>query len=670
MIFRPAGLLLATLAATPVLAQQFQQTTLPPGPVVWTEAVEAFDANGDGKIDVLFGNGIGFSNAGGALLPTLLINTSPGPGTITFADETAARLPAGFTLQNKGLVVFDVDNDGDRDVVFANAFASQPTLLVNNGAGVFTNETASRLPAITLNSFGGGFGDVDNDGDLDLVLVDAGASAFGGVGGPARLFLNNGAGVFALAPATQLNAANKIGAQNAQLLDVDNDFDLDVIVDGKSSNQQLYLNDGAGTFTLQPATLLPVGGGNTYATDFSDLDNDNDLDGVYISIAPGSFNEGTAQNTLTRSSTLGFIGSQATMTTPPTGQDDNDVVFVDANDDGLQDFVVGSLANNREKLYVNAGTFATGSFVFDTNGFSAQTDSTLDLAVGDFDQDGRYDVVTGQGESGSFQEPRLPQHWCRRYSRAAHRARGGGGRAGAAVAHPGRRLRAARVGAGRDLQARPAVCERAARHHRRQGTGDAVVQHAHALRWRRPAPGTGGADARPGGRVGMDVTYRVHAVDPSANASDSAPVTFRICGAEGYGTALPNSTGRRRRSWASTTPAWASTPSRCASPACRRDARASSSSAAPRTRPARPSTRASSTSAAASAAPAPSSRTGAVWRRWRSTCDADPFAGVALAGQPLYFELQYQDPNALTLNLTNALEVVFCDCDTVTVRPC
>src|SRR5688572_19781148 len=345
---RPAGLLVAALAAAPAFGQQFQQTTLPPGPVVWTEAVEAFDANGDGKIDVLFGNGNGFASAGGALAPTLLMNTSPAPGTITFADETATRLPGGFVQQNKGLVVFDIDNDGDKDVVFANAFANQPSLLVNNGAGVFTNETAPRLPVLSLNSFGGGFGDVDNDGDLDLVLVDAGPSAFGSPGGLARLFLNNGAGVFALAPATQLNAVNKIGAQNAQLLDIDNDFDLDVIVDGKSANQQLYLNNGAGTFTLQAAATLPPGTSGTYATDFSDLDNDNDLDGVYISIA-GSLVDGTAQNTLTRSGTLAFTGSTATLTVPPSGQDDNDVVFIDANDDGLQDFVIGSLANNREK---------------------------------------------------------------------------------------------------------------------------------------------------------------------------------------------------------------------------------------------------------------------------------------------------------------------------------
>jgi hypothetical protein len=48
----------------------------------------------------------------------------------------------------------------------------------------------------------------------------------------------------------------------------------------------------------------------------------------------------------------------------------------------------------------------------------------------------------------------------------------------------------------------------------------------------------------PDGTVGMDVTFHVHATDPGANASDSTPATFRICGAESYGAALPNSTGQ------------------------------------------------------------------------------------------------------------------------------
>lgn len=657
---RRAGLMLL-LAASPAAAQQFQGATVP-GPVVWTEGVEAFDANGDGKIDVLFGNGAGFSSAMGALAPTLLINTSPAAGTISFADESSTRLPSGFTQQNKALVVFDIDNDGDQDVVFANGFGNQPSLLVNNGAGVFTNETATRLPAISLSSFGGGFGDVDDDGDLDLVLADAGASPFGSPGGLARLFLNNGAGVFTLAPATQLNAALKIGAQNAQMLDVDNDFDLDVIVDGKSTGQQVYLNDGAGTFTLQASTVLPSGGNNTYATNFSDLDNDNDLDGVYISIAPGSLNDGTAQNQLVPSGVLTFSGSQTTMTTPPTGQDDNDIVFIDVNDDGLLDFVLGSLQNNQEKLYVNAGTFGTGSFAFQTSGFSTITDSTLDLAAADFDGDGRYDVVTGQGESGSFQNRVYRNTGVTTDTRAPRIGR----LQGAAARVPLSRIQGG--GFTRRAWVQDAVYKRGQQFARAR-LDVAAVKGPVTQSFSTPMRYVGGGLHRapveptpdPGGRVGMDVTYRVHATDPSANASDSAPVTFRICGAEAYGAALPNSTGFPAALVGQNDPSLAL------------NTFSVRVTGLPAGRPAQLTFGTGKDAAGTPFNAGIRYIAGTVRRAGSAVADAGgavtfpldlaqfPYAGVALAGEALYFQVQYQDPSAQTINLSNAVEVVFCD---------
>jgi hypothetical protein len=537
---KPSWVLVVVCVAAPLSsqAQQFQQVgTGLPGPVVWTEGVEAFDANGDGKPDVLFANGIGFSSAGGALAPTLLINQST-TGTIAFADETAARLPAGFTQQAKGLVVADVDNDGDLDVAFANAFGNQPSLLINNGSGVFTNETAARFPVLTLNSFGGGFGDVDDDGDIDLVFVDSGPSTFGAPGGMARLFLNNGSGVFTNAPA-QMNAANKIAAQNAQMADVDNDFDLDVIVDGRSTGQQLYLNNGAGTFTHQPATL-PAGSGFTYATDFADLDNDNDLDAVYISLS--NFDEGTAQGTLVPSGTLAFAGSTGTLT-GSNGDDDNDVLFVDFDDDGILDPIVGSLGNAQEKAYRNAGTFAAASFVFQTSGFTLTDDSTLDLATADFDGDGRYDIVTGQGESGNF----------------TNRAYRNTGPADTRAPRIGRlqptppRVPLATILAGglaRKAWVQDATYKRGQTFVRARADVTAVkdgVPQSFSVPMRHVGGGLHRAVIQPApsptGRVGMDVTWSVHATDPASNASDSAPATFRICGAEAYGTGSTNSTG-------------------------------------------------------------------------------------------------------------------------------
>jgi len=515
-------------------AQQFQQVgTGLPGPVVWSEGVVVFDANADGWMDVIFANGVGFSGAGGALAPTLLINHTPSVGgTITFADETATRLPAGFTQQAKNVVAVDVDNDGDKDLVFANAFNNQPSLLINNGAGVFTNETAARFPAILLDSFGAGWGDVDNDGDIDLVFADAGPSSMGAPGGMAKLFKNDGTGHFANVPFAS-NLANKVAAQNAQLVDIDDDLDLDLVIDGKSPNQYLYRNDGAGHFVYYP-TVLPAGSSNTYATGWADLDNDDDIDGLYISIT--GLSEGTAQNNLHPSGTLSFTGSTATLA-GLNGDDDNDVVFLDANNDGLLDPIVGSLGNNKEKLYLNAGTFAAGSFVYQANGFTTITDSTLDLAVGDFDNDGDYDVVTAQGESGNFTN--------RVYRNTFTTADDIPPRIGRVEAMPAR-VPLSRLREGLPYRAwiQDATYRRGETFVKASlqvaATKDGVHDdytvgmteagggiHRGVIR---PAPS-------PLGTVGMDVTVSVHATDPAGNAADSAPATFRVCGAEVFDAA-------------------------------------------------------------------------------------------------------------------------------------
>ena len=520
------SVVVVTVSARPIAAQQFQQVGSGlPGPVVWSEGVEAFDANGDGWTDVLFAN---VSN----VLPTLLINHTNVGGPITFTDETAARLPAGFTLQATSLTVCDVDADGDLDVVVATKSGTQQRILINNGAGVFTDQTATRFPTLLLNSFGVGFGDVDGDGDIDLVFDSQGAKA--------HLLINDGTGHFADNGAFQAVAVPMPSAEAAQMVDIDNDSDLDIIVDGKNVGQQLYVNNGAGSFTFQGNTL-PPGSQSTYATGWGDLDNDNDIDGAYISLTP--FDEGTAQNNLVPSGTLSFTGSTSTLI-GHNGDDDNDVVFVDANNDGILDLLVGSLGNNKEKLYLNNGTFANGSFVYQAMGFPTITDSTLDLALGDFDNDERWDVVTAQGESGNFTN---------RVYRNTGPLDTTAPRIGRVEPTPLRVPLSVIQNGG--LKRRAWIQD--ATYKRGQTFNQAVlnvsaVKDGAVQNFSAPTRPIGGGlhrgaiqpAASPTGTVGMDVTFSVHATDRAGNASDSAPATFRICGAESYGTALPNSTGQ------------------------------------------------------------------------------------------------------------------------------
>ena len=190
-----------------------------------------------------------------------------GAGRFAVADFAAASGAVG-----NGIVAVDVDADGDRDLVAANADGDR--LLRNDGRAAFTHDREA-LPPVDGISQDVIAGDVDGDGDADLV--------FGKENG-ARLLLNDGTGRFALAPAAQwpalVDETRKVG-----LGDVDGDGDLDVYLANTrfsrpqvDAQDRLLRNDGRGGFTDVTATHLPVDTQNGFHGDLHDLDGDGDLD--------------------------------------------------------------------------------------------------------------------------------------------------------------------------------------------------------------------------------------------------------------------------------------------------------------------------------------------------------------------------------------------------------
>jgi hypothetical protein len=183
------SLSLCLAVAMPAAGQQFVQQTSTRFPTQseYTNQCTAVDIDNDGDLDIVWANGQGYSTQGTALPVRVYVNNGAG----VFADETATRA-AGITGWFRGVEAGDVDKDGDWDLILANDFNKRPQLLINNGSGVFADQTTTRLPNITMSSARAQFGDVDNDGDLDLVFCNNGTTRFGS--GQPRLFLNNGAG--------------------------------------------------------------------------------------------------------------------------------------------------------------------------------------------------------------------------------------------------------------------------------------------------------------------------------------------------------------------------------------------------------------------------------------------------------------------------------------------
>jgi hypothetical protein len=382
---------LAAVVTSAAHAQQFvdQTSTRFPVQAEYTNQCTLVDIDGDGDKDIVWANGQGYSAIGTLLKPRVYINNGAG----VFADETDVRMP-GVTGCFRGVEAGDVDGDGDWDIILAQDYNRQPLLMINLGTGVFRDETAARLPVITMGSSRAQFGDVDNDGDLDILICNSGANRFATTGRP-RLFINNGAGVFADAPTTQFPSTALAEQMDCVFADLDNDLDLDFVIATRATGAnatQIWMNNGAGTFAKLAGLVADQ---TAYSYDCGDIDGDGDLDLVGVNAGASS------TELLLRNNGAGTSWTNvSTQISPNPAADDNDSRFIDFDNDGDLDLVIAALGAP-DRIYRNDGL---GTFTQVTTGvMPAVTDSSLDIKVGDVTGDGKPDMITAQGESGSFQ---------------------------------------------------------------------------------------------------------------------------------------------------------------------------------------------------------------------------------------------------------------------------
>src|SRR5690606_30672672 len=140
-----------------------------------------------------------------------------------FLDATATQMPVD-RCATRSLALDDVDGDGDPDLVLG-TFWQQNRLYLNDGAGGFTDATVPRLPVDRVSARSLALGDLEGDGDLDLVV----GHGYRPDGQQVSLHLNDGAGWFTDATAAGMPAARDVGLAVA-LGDVDGDGDLDLAV--------------------------------------------------------------------------------------------------------------------------------------------------------------------------------------------------------------------------------------------------------------------------------------------------------------------------------------------------------------------------------------------------------------------------------------------------------
>ena len=371
----------------------------------WTNGVELADLDGDGRVDILFANGGNYSEAGELELNRAFFNRGSGE---PFEERTEAVF--GRTPDTSRVIkARDLDGDGHVDIVVGNTFQTRSRLFLGQGGGAFTEVTATHLPDQELSVGDLELGDVDADGDLDLVLADWGpGDNMVNDGGRTRLWLNDGAGHFSDVTAERMPRTLVEFSWDLEFVDVDNDFDLDVVVSCKRcANNKLYRNDGSGVFE-EASWALPAYT-NNYEFEALDLDGDGFLDLVTVNdgqIVAGGGGASRREHVF-RNRGGRFFQDMSTQWWPASenvGEDDNMVAFLDFDSDGDADFVLGSLTG-RDRLLINDGDGALR--MADEVIGGEQTPGTLAIALADLDGDGRLDLVQAQGEHPQAVDERL-----------------------------------------------------------------------------------------------------------------------------------------------------------------------------------------------------------------------------------------------------------------------
>ena len=370
----------------------------------WTNKVEIADIDNDGRPDLLFANGGNYSDPGKPEPNLAFVNR--GPGKPFENRSTAVFGPTG----NLARVIKARDLDGDKltDILVGTTFQTQSRLYLGTGNGAFREVTATNLPQTPASIGDLEFGDVDNDGDLDVVLADWGpGNNMSNEGGRTRLWLNDGKARFTDVTDRQMPAVLVRFSWDLEFADVDNDADLDVLVSCKRCpGGYLFRNDGTGTFTDVPGGLPQYT--NNYEYELMDLDGDGFLD--IVTINDGEILKEQSSNRrehVFRNDGKGrFRDATAQWWAPAEniGEDDNMVAFLDFDADGDADFVIGSLSGP-DRLLINDGK---GHLTVATDVFSGpDTPGTLGIALGDLDGDGRMDVVQAQGEHPTAVQERV-----------------------------------------------------------------------------------------------------------------------------------------------------------------------------------------------------------------------------------------------------------------------
>lgn len=234
-----------------------------------TLAIITADLDADGDLDIVVGNNLANNGVN-------YIYFNDGQGDFSTIDP----LPFDDSLNSESIAAGDMDNDGDLDLVIGNVYTRQNNVYFNDGTGHFSDEDRSFFDSGLDVIFGVALGDMDGNGDLDIVAGSASPEDQNVV------YLNDGTGHF---PETSNYGTGSDNTHGIALGDMDGDGDLDIVVGNRPEDDTVYYNDGAAGFT--GVQQRPFGGllESTTSVVVGDMNNDGRLD---IITGEGSIDSG------------------------------------------------------------------------------------------------------------------------------------------------------------------------------------------------------------------------------------------------------------------------------------------------------------------------------------------------------------------------------------------
>jgi hypothetical protein len=395
------------------------------------------DVGHEAKVDRFSMNGAGlledFDNDGRLDLAT----TSSDPaepmayyhnaGDGTFEDRTKA---AGLSGQLGGIHLHqnDYNNDGRLDLFISRgawfALPIRQSLMRNDGNGKFTDVTEQAGLSASLNSMCSRWGDFDNDGWLDVLIICERQSN--------RLYRNRGDGTFEDVTVTAGLVQNpQLYCKGVDWIDYDNDDYPDLYVDNLSGDARLFHNNRNGTFTETTKAMGIDGPRIGFSCWAWDYDNDGWLDIFATSYdnTTGDVVKGMIGQPHKRFSNRLYRNRNGKYFEDKAKEAGLDLVFAamgsnigDFDNDGFLDFYLGTGAPDLSSLVPNRMFKNVDGRRFSEITASSGTGNLQKghgVSCGDWDRDGDLDIFIQMGGTTPgdryhnllYQNPGQQNHW-------------------------------------------------------------------------------------------------------------------------------------------------------------------------------------------------------------------------------------------------------------------